>query len=446
MPRTVAESSWLTDWRSRRSPSARTVASCLGERPIIDRVRVTLSFLSGTGNLLRGGDDAIAASPRRMQILQALDPAERVDRRLQHVVGIVRAEGLRENVLHARRLEDRPHGAARDDTRSGHRRLEEDTAGSEMPRDLAGDRRVLERDEDQVLLGVLDGLPDGLGHLVGLAEADAHVAAPVADHDQRREREPPPALDDLGHAVDGDDAIVQLEHARIDLRFRHVPLSLLFEQPLCRRNPPGGGLGGGRRGPLRLEHQAAGASRVGERLHSSVIHIPAAIEHDALDPLRLRLARQELADELGGGHVASLRLARAELLAPAVHGQQGPPKVVVEQLGVDMMQAAEDGQSRPRPGATHVPAHAPVPDISRSAPLFRDHLAPAPAFFPTLRRITSSEYLIPLPLYGSGSRSARSFAAVWPSSALSAPFRVIATCRSISAVMPSGSGKTTGCE
>src|SRR5215471_14957915 len=40
------------------------------------------------------------------------------------------------------------------------------------------------------------------------------------------------------------------------------------------------------------------------------------------------------------------------------------------------------------------------------------YLAPAPAFLPTLRRITSSEYLMPLPLYGSGSRSARSLAAV----------------------------------
>src|SRR6266446_94064 len=204
MPRTDGESSWRTECRTRRRPSARTVASCLGERPIIDLVKVTLSFLSGTGHLLRGGDDAVAASPCRVQILQALDPTERVDRRLEHVVGIVRAEGLRENVLHARRLEDRPDGAARDDARAGHRWLEEDPAGAEMPGDLAGDRRLLERDEDEVFLGVLDRLPDGLGHLVGLAEADADVAAPVADHDQRGEREPPAALDDLGHAVDGD--------------------------------------------------------------------------------------------------------------------------------------------------------------------------------------------------------------------------------------------------
>src|SRR5215471_275001 len=56
-----------------------------------------------------------------------------------------------------------------------------------------------------------------------------------------------------------------------------------------------------------LKDQSAGASRVGERLHSSVVHVPASIEHDALDALRLRLARQELADELGGGDVAATR-------------------------------------------------------------------------------------------------------------------------------------------
>src|SRR5437870_5904852 len=73
------------------------------------------------------------------------------------------------------------------------------------------------------------------------------------------------------------------------------------------------------RNPRSLKHQAAGASRVGERLHSSVVHIPATIEHHSVDPLRFRLARQELAHELGGGDVAAGRLARAELLAPAVY-------------------------------------------------------------------------------------------------------------------------------
>src|SRR5262245_41372372 len=82
---------------------------------------------------------------------------------------------------------------------------------------------------------------------------------------------------------------------------------------------------------ILLEHQAAGASCVGERLHSSVVHVSAAIEHHALDPLRFCLARQELANELGSHDVAAVRLTRTELLAPAVHRQQGATRVVVDQ-------------------------------------------------------------------------------------------------------------------
>src|SRR5439155_27144124 len=224
-----------------RRPSARTVASCLGDRPMSERVSVTLSLLSATDRLLH--QRAVATPPRRVQVLQALDPAQGVERGLEHVVRVIRSERLREDVLHARRLEDRPHGAPGDDARARHRRLEEDAPGAEVSGDLARDRRVLQRHEDQILLGVLHRLADRLGHLVGLAEADTHVAPTVADHHQRREREAAAALDDLGHAVDGDNAVIQLEHARIDLRFCHY-ISLLE-----RGAPP----------PSRLPCELAGA-------------------------------------------------------------------------------------------------------------------------------------------------------------------------------------------
>ena len=44
-----------------------------------------------------------------------------------------------------------------------------------------------------------------------------------------------------------------------------------------------------------------------------------------------------------------------------------------------------------------------------------------PAVLPALRRIVSSMYLMPLPLYGSGGRKLRIFAAAPPSSCLSMP-------------------------
>src|SRR4029434_5786861 len=194
---------------------------------MIERVSVTLSLWSGTDGLLHYRD--VAAAQRRVQLLKPLDPAQRVDRGLEHVVRVIGAERLGEDVLDARRLEDGPHGAARNDARARHRRLQEHPAGAEMPGDLAGDRRVLEGHEDQFLLGVLDRLADRLRHLVGLAQTDADVAPAVPDHHQRREREPATALDDLGHPVDGDDTVVQLQHAWIDLRFRPSTLLTLYK-------------------------------------------------------------------------------------------------------------------------------------------------------------------------------------------------------------------------
>ena len=68
----------------------------------------------------------------------------------------------------------------------------------------------VERDAEQVLLGLLGALADRLGHLVGLAETGADVTVLVTDHDERREREAPTALDDLGDAVDVNHAVDQL--------------------------------------------------------------------------------------------------------------------------------------------------------------------------------------------------------------------------------------------
>src|SRR5438093_10201357 len=169
--RTCGVSSCMTVWCIRRRPSAFTVASCLGLRPMMDFRSETLSLLLGTDRLLH--QVALAATaPRGVQVLQPLDAPERVERGLQHVVRIVRAERLGQDVLDAGRLQHGPHGAAGDDAGTLHGGLEEHAAGSEMPGDLERDRRLLERDEDQILLGVLDRLADRLRNLVGLAEPD----------------------------------------------------------------------------------------------------------------------------------------------------------------------------------------------------------------------------------------------------------------------------------
>ena len=77
--------------------------------------------------------------------------------------------------------------------------------------DLVGDRRAHHRHLDEVLLGVLDALADRFRNLAGLAQPDADVAGAVADDDDRAEAEAPAALDDLGDAVDLDDALFERE-------------------------------------------------------------------------------------------------------------------------------------------------------------------------------------------------------------------------------------------
>src|SRR5262245_24415636 len=59
-----------------------------------------------------------------------------------------------------------------------------------VARDLEGNGRVLEGHEDQILLGVLDRLPDRFRYLAGLAQPHADVPPPVSHHDQRGEGEP----------------------------------------------------------------------------------------------------------------------------------------------------------------------------------------------------------------------------------------------------------------
>ena len=64
--------------------------------------------------------------------------------------------------------------------------------------------------------GVLDALADGLGNLAGLAQPAADVARAVADDDDRAEAEAAAALDDLGDAVDLDDALFEGQLVGID--------------------------------------------------------------------------------------------------------------------------------------------------------------------------------------------------------------------------------------
>ncbi len=71
-------------------------------------------------------------------------------------------------------------------------------------------------DAEEILLGALDALLDRERNLVGLAVADADDVTFIADDDEGREGEAPAALDDLGDAVDLDDALLEIQAGGVD--------------------------------------------------------------------------------------------------------------------------------------------------------------------------------------------------------------------------------------
>ena len=124
------------------------------------------------------GDGTPASGPSG-----ALQPGHRG---LEHVVRVPRPLALGQDVADARRLEHRADGAAGDDARALGRRLEQHPARAEVAEHLVGDGVARQRHLEEVLLRLLAALADGLGHLVGLAQADADVPVAVADDHQRR--------------------------------------------------------------------------------------------------------------------------------------------------------------------------------------------------------------------------------------------------------------------
>src|SRR2546422_3625187 len=155
--------------------------------PVMDRLPLAAALL---------GDP-----PLRGQMLQ------RVERGADHVVGVGRAEALREDVAHARALEHGAHRASRDHPGSGCGGLQQHPTCAVVPDDLVRDGPAGERDLHHPPARGLDRLAHRLAYLVGLPGRDADPSLPIADGHERVEPEAPAALDDFGDAVDRDHVI-----------------------------------------------------------------------------------------------------------------------------------------------------------------------------------------------------------------------------------------------
>lgn len=117
---------------------------------------------------------------------------------------VVGAVDLGEAVGDARHLEYRADGGAGDDTGTGARREEADGRRAGFPLDLVGDGGPCHGEIGQVLLGVLLGLLDRVGHLGALGVAVADPAPVVAGDDEGAEAEAATALHRRAGAVDVD--------------------------------------------------------------------------------------------------------------------------------------------------------------------------------------------------------------------------------------------------
>src|SRR5579884_1575861 len=267
--------------------------------------------------------DLLAADLR--DVLRTAQLLERGDGRLRHVDWVRRPERLREHVADAAELEHGADAAAGDDAGALGGGAQHDARGVEVAGHLVRDRRAVLRHREQVLLRVLDGLRDRERDLARLAVADADAVDLVADDDERREREPPAALDDLGDAVD-------LDHALLELAGLLVIDS-------------------------HLEAQTSLARAVGERLDPAVVQVAGTVEDDGVDAGRLRVLREQLAD-----------LGRLPGLVALERGLQRDPRgrrerlalEVVHELRRDAAVRAGDDEARALGGALHLATDAPV--------------------------------------------------------------------------------------
>ena len=169
---------------------------------------------SGSGPVGGSVSSTTSASPPLRLSMRSLflrrQLLERLEGGSHEVVRVGRPQRLRQDVGDPGRLGDGADGSAGDDAGTRGGRAEQHPAGPEVADHLVRDRRPAAVDADHHAARRLGGLPDRLGHLTRLSGAEADLAVPVTDHDERRKREVLTALHHLGDAVDAHHVIDEL--------------------------------------------------------------------------------------------------------------------------------------------------------------------------------------------------------------------------------------------
>src|SRR5690606_13599588 len=140
-----------------------------------------------------------------------------------------------------------------------------------------------------------------------------------------------------------------------------------------------------------LKLQSGFTSGIGERLHAPVEDEAAAIEHDLADPGRPRALGDPATDlpprRDGGAGVA------ARLLLERRGGSNRAPLAIDDDLGVDVAPGAVHRQARPAAGVDAKRRAHPLTALLEGGDLRHGYF-----FLPSLRKIYSPRYLMPLPL------------------------------------------------
>src|SRR5215472_12259113 len=143
-----------------------------------------------------------------------------------------------------------------------------------------------------------------------------------------------------------------------------------------------------------LELEAAFASGLRQRFDAPVIDVAAAVEHDLFHALLERAFGDLLAD--GNRRLNVVRLGRLAFLFVRRGDDKRLRRAIVDDLRVDVPARTEDRQARASAGGLRdLVARALLAPLEEFARHF---------FLPSLRRMYSSAYFTPLPLYGSGGR------------------------------------------
>src|SRR5580704_12802382 len=411
MPRLAGVSATLDRRPILLRPRPLSVSRCEPGRPIALAVCSSIMFLSAVIVLLSRiggvGFDALAARLQRRHLevaplgdrTRTVFARQRVEGGAHHVVGVRRALALGDDIVHAKRLEDGAHGAARDNAGAGRRRTQHDAARAVAAVDVVMQRPAFaQRHTHDAALRGFGRLADGLRHLARLAMAEADASLLIADDDKRGEAEATPALHHLRHAIDMHEAIDKLAVALLAVPIAAAAAFSFTRHWLLPSVDHRGALLSAARFhcvPSKVQTALAGAIR--QRFDAPVIHVAAPVEHHFINAGLLRPLGEFHADALCGLDRRAGLQRFAKCLFKRGGGRKSVAPLVVDDLSVDLLRGAKNAEPRAtvRMSADRA-AHARLASIRCG--LGVSHAVASYFFLPSLRKINSPAYFTPFPL------------------------------------------------